>query len=141
MKNSVVIILFSIKLFYLTSCSCDDNKKSEKTSPPITPNSQTQQEQNIVTIKTDTISIDVPTFNDPEVQKYVEDYTAYMKEYLAAVKSKDITNIAQLGMESQKWKTKGEAITQRLSYDPDELKKYNDYMVKLYEKMKEIMSS
>ncbi len=134
MKKLSTIVVFLISVFYFISCSCESGKQNQKNSDFAT-RGMPLQEKDISISDSDSVTNTVPAFSDPEVQKYVEEYNAYVNEYLAAAESKDMTKLTVLGEKSQEWKTKGETIIQKLSSDPNELKKYNDYMLKLYQQM------
>ena len=71
------------------------------------------------------------TFKDPEVQKYVDDYKAYIKEVTEVVSSKDAAKFAELGTKAQEWATKGQEVAAKLANDPEESKKLADEMTKL----------
>lgn len=73
----------------------------------------------------------VPTFSDSEVQKYVDDYTAFIKEYTAAAKSGDATKLSALAGNLQEWNTKSTAIGEKLATNPEDAQKFNEYIQKL----------
>lgn len=83
-----------------------------------------------------TKNVEALKFSDPEVQKYVGNYGVYVDEYLAAAKAKDIAKLGQL---AQEWNVKEKPAIQKLVSNSDELRKYNDYILKLANKMTVVM--
>ncbi|MBL7733313.1 MAG: hypothetical protein JNM88_19250 [Chitinophagaceae bacterium] len=110
--------------------ACGDKKKSDKpTTGGDTATTSTTPPANETT--TTTPSTGTPTFADAEVQKYVDDYTAFVNSYLEAVKGKDMGKMSDLSMKASEWSSRSTAIAQKLASSPDEAKKFSDYMMKL----------
>ena len=74
---------------------------------------------------------DVPTFADPEVQKFVNDYTAFVNAYMDAYKGKDMTKVQELSGKYQQWAGQIMTVGMKLAANPDDSKKFNDYRTKL----------
>lgn len=70
-------------------------------------------------------------FADAEVQKYVDDYTAFVNSYLDAVKGKDMTKITDLSMKAADWTNRSMDVSKKLMNNPEEAKKFADIMTKL----------
>lgn len=70
-------------------------------------------------------------FADAEVQKYVDDYTAFVNSYLDAVKGKDMTKITDLSMKAADWANRSMDVSKKLAANPEETKKFADVMTKL----------
>lgn len=102
----------------MTSC------KDKKAETPV----ETPTETPTVTPETPTVTDGVPTFSDPDVSAYVKSYEDYIASYKAAVESKDMTKMADLGKMGQDLATKGTAAAQKLATSPDDAKKLADYM-------------
>ena len=81
--------------------------------------------------ETQSISKSENTVSYPVVQKYVDDYKAYIKEVSEAVAAKDATKIADLGTKAQEWATKSQEITTKLANDPEEAKKFGEELTRL----------
>jgi len=112
--------------------ACNNKKKTEgevKTDTATTTTTTTDKMDNTTT--TTTTSTDVPKFADAEVQKYVDDYTAWVNMYVDAYKSKDMTKISNYSMKAQEWSTRSASVAQKLAGSPEEAKKFTDYMTKL----------
>jgi len=113
--------------------ACNNKKKTEgevKTDTATTTTTTTDKMDNNTTTTT-TTSTDVPKFADAEVQKYVDDYTAWVNMYVDAYKSKDMTKISNYSMKAQEWSTRSASVAQKLAGSPEEAKKFTDYMTKL----------
>ena len=73
----------------------------------------------------------VPKFADAEVQKYVDDYTAFVQSYIDAYAAKDMTKVQEISGRMTEWTTRSTAISQKLASNPEEAKKFSDYMTAL----------
>src|SRR5688572_14136528 len=111
--------------------SCN-NKKEEKTDVK-TDTTATVPADNTNTTPADntTPTGDVPTFSDPEVQKYVNDYSAFVAAYVEAYKSKDMTKVQELSTKATEWTSKTQNIAMKLANNPEEATKFSNYMTKL----------
>jgi hypothetical protein len=113
--------------------SCN-NKKEEKTdTSKDTATTTTPGDNTNNTTPTDntTPTGDVPTFSDPEVQKYVNDYSAFVAAYVEAYKSKDMTKVQELATKQTEWSAKTQNVAMKLANNPDEATKFSNYMTKL----------
>ncbi|EZH74472.1 hypothetical protein ATO12_11935 [Aquimarina atlantica] len=77
----------------------------------------------------------VPSFDNAEVQDYVNKYEEYMAAYKKAAESKDMTAFAELGQQGQALGTAAQEIAGKLS--GDDAKKWTDYMTASAAKMQE----
>jgi hypothetical protein len=75
----------------------------------------------------------VPTFSDPEVQKFANDYGAFMAEYKAGMK--DPAKLAGLSKSMQEWAGKAQKIGMKLATTPDEAKKWAEWTLALSKEM------
>jgi hypothetical protein len=121
--------------------SCNNKKKDEKketttdsvttTTPTTTTPTTTDNTNTPTTTDNSTGSADIPKFKDPEVQKYVDDYTAFITSYVNAYKSKDMTKVSTYATEYQQWIGKTQSVAMKLSTSPEEADKFSKYMTKL----------
>jgi hypothetical protein len=120
----------------MTSCKGkkDDKKVEDKTTTAPT--------------NTDTTTAPVtdnayvpPTFADPDVQKYVTEYSAFVTSYVDAFKAKDMDKVAKLGKESTMWTEKSQSIPAKLAANPDAAKRFTDFMIKMFDDMSAAMKS
>ena len=90
---------------------------------------------------TEAATTEAPKFKDADVQKYVDDYSTFIKDMQAATEAKDAAKIQELSAKAQEWATKGAEVGQKLAADPEEAKKYADYMTKLGEEFTNAMKA
>jgi hypothetical protein len=123
--------LFAVLALVGVMTSCKDKKKDEKkpeetttTTPPAT-DATTPPATDAAT----TATAGVPTFSDPEVQKFANEYGAFIAEYKAGMK--DPAKLAELSKSMTDWSTKATAIGTKLATSPDEAKKWADWAMEL----------
>lgn len=75
----------------------------------------------------------VPTFSDPEVQKYANDYAAFMAEYKAGMS--DPAKLADLSTKLQDWSKRSTEIGMKLATKPEEAKAWADWVMALSKDM------
>lgn len=80
---------------------------------------------------------EIPTFSDPEVQDYVNDYTAFLKKYIKALKEKDTEKLEKLSKDMEKFSKRSTGVANKLAAKPEEAKKFADYFTKLAERLTE----
>ena len=80
----------------------------------------------------DASAADAAAYTVPEVQKYIEDYKALLKEYTAAVNAKDEAKSTELGDKIHELTTKEAEYAVKLT-DTEKAKKFSDEMAKLDE--------
>ena len=107
--------------------SCNNKKSEEKTAgkdTTTTTNTDTKEQEN----KEATTNVNgVPNFSDPEVQKFANDYYAFLQEYKAALK--DPSKAAELTKTMGEWTNKTTEISMKLSSNPEDAKKWADWAV------------
>ncbi len=127
--------------------ACDDSKKDEpkdtpaadttkaaagdtKTSEPATGGDTTKAAAgDTKTSEPAAASADVPKFADAEVQKMADEYAAFMKD--AMNMQKDPSKAADYAKKAQEWSTKTQDLMKKLASNPEELKKWSDFAMKL----------
>ncbi len=130
MKKMLLVLL---TLGVVFSCG----KKDESTT---TTKTETTTTTTAEPTKTDAAATDVPTFKDPEVQKYVDSYQAYLKDIKDAVASKDTAKIQELStVKAQELATQSQDALKKLT-DPAEQKKFTDYMTKAAQEFSDEMA-
>ena len=107
--------------------ACNNKKKEDKDTKVDTTTTTTDKMDKM----DNTTTTGIPTFADAEVQSYVNDYTAWVNAYMDAYKTKDMTKISEYSMKAQDWSSRSMTISQKLANNPDEAKKFSDYMTKL----------
>jgi len=108
----------------MTSCKSKkaDDKKADETSTT-SPGTTT----------TSAVS-GVPSFSDPEIQKFANDYAAFLAEYKAGMK--DPAKLEALGKNLESWQNKGNEIGVKLAANPAEAQKWAAWWMQV---MKDIM--
>ena len=104
--------------------SCKDKKKDEK-KPEETTTTTTTDPTTTTTTTTTTTDANVPTFSDPEVQKFVTEYSAFITEYKAGMA--DPAKAQALAKTAQEWSGKMSNIGMKLASNPDDLKKWTEW--------------
>ncbi len=74
-----------------------------------------------------------PVFSDPDVQSYVNDYAILINDYLDAYKIKDMTKLIGLSARMEDFSKR--SIPPNMAADPEEAKKFTDYVTKLSEEL------
>ncbi len=142
--KKVLLSLAVVSLISLTACK-DDKKATENQAAA----DSTQTEQPAQAVEEApkaeapadaAASTDVPKFADTDVQKFVDDYTAYIKDITAAASSKDMTKMAALSQKGQEWATKSAEIGKKLQANPEDAKKFAEYYQKLATEMQAAMT-
>jgi hypothetical protein len=110
--------------------SCNNKKKEEKkpdadttaVTPPVTDNPPA-----------DAPPAGVPKFSDPEVQKFANDYAAFIAEYKAGMS--DPAKLQDLSAKMQDWSKRSTDIGMKLAAKPDEAKAWADWVMALSKEM------
>ena len=125
--------LFAVLALVGVLTSCKDKKKDEKKTDETTTTTTTPTEGTTTT----TAATGVPTFSDPEVQKFANDYGAFMAEYRVGMK--DPAKVPEFSKSMTEWSTRAQSIGMKLASTPDEAKKWADWALVLSQQMMETM--
>ncbi|MEG0917740.1 MAG: hypothetical protein RSF68_12080 [Myroides sp.] len=130
MKKLVLSALFASAMLVV---SCDkkqgvEEKTTTETETTVDPATETQ-----TTTTTTETTLEVPKFSSPEVQKFAEEYTAYVKQSMEAAKSGDAAKISELQAKATEWTKKQTELAGKLT--PEDAKLWQDYYMKLSEQM------
>lgn len=108
--------------------SCKD-KKDEKATDATTTTTTTEPTttEPTTTTTTTTATTGVPTFSDPEVQQFANDYAAFIANYKTGMN--DPAKMQDLTKDMQKWTEKSQKIGMKLAQTPDEAKKWADWVM------------
>ncbi len=109
--------------------ACNNKKKDEKKPEKdtvATTTTTTPTDNTTTTTTTTTTTAGVPTFSDPEVQKFANDYAAFIQEYKAGMK--DPAKLSELAKTMQDWSSRATNIGMKLAQKPDEAKAWADWM-------------
>ncbi len=104
--------------------SCNNKKTEVKTTGKDTTVTTTETKTDDKTA-TVTNTNGVPNFTDPEVQKFANDYYAFMNEYKGALR--DPSKAMEMTKTMQEWAGKATEISMKLAANPEEAKKWADW--------------
>ena len=129
--KKIILSIATAGLLATTLVSCESTKKTETTkdSSEISANGDTVTK--ITTKTTEIVKTAVPTFSSEEVNKGLAEYAKLKDEYVAAVKSKNATEIKAISDKYTAWANQATGWAAKLK--PDEIQKYSEYMIKISE--------
>lgn len=113
-----------LALVSLLAVACKDKKEDKKEEPTTQPTS-TEPTTTTDPAPNSTNADGVPSFSDPEVQKFANDYAAFIKEYKNGMK--DPTKLSALAQKMQEWSKKATEMGAKLVNSPEEAKKWTDW--------------
>jgi hypothetical protein len=118
MKKLLLVLTIAGVITACKSKKTDEKKPEETTTTAPTTTTTTEP------TATTTIS-GVPTFSDPEVQKFANDYAAFITEYKAGMK--DPAKLAVLAKNMKEWSSKGQSISMKLATKPEEARAWAEW--------------
>ena len=123
--------LFAVLAIAGVMVACNNKKKDEKA--PEKDTTSTTTPTTTTTTETTPAPAGVPTFSDPEVQKFANDYAAFMAEYKAGMS--DPAKLAELSTKLQDWSKRSTEIGMKLATKPEEAKAWADWVMALSKDM------
>ncbi|HRG81509.1 MAG TPA: hypothetical protein PLO99_03285 [Chitinophagaceae bacterium] len=123
--------LFAVLAIAGVMVACNNKKKDEKA--PEKDTTSTTTTTTTTTTETTPAPAGVPTFSDPEVQKFANDYAAFMAEYKAGMS--DPAKLAELSTKLQDWSKRSTEIGMKLATKPEEAKAWADWVMALSKDM------
>lgn len=126
MKKLVLSALFASTMLVV---SCDNKKGVEETTTTETETTVDPATETQTTTTTTETTLEVPKFSSPEAQKFAEEYTAFAKEQMEAVKSGDAAKIQELQAKAAEWTKKQTELAAKLT--PEDVKLWQEYAMKL----------
>ena len=119
--------LFAILAIAGVMVSCGNKKKGDKKPEGDTTATTTTTPTTTTTTDPGTTAMaGVPTFSDPEVQKFANDYAAFIQEYKAGMK--DPAKLMALAKNLQDWSTRATSVGMKLSTHPEEATAWANWM-------------
>jgi hypothetical protein len=110
--------LFAIMALVGVLSACNNKKKEEKKTMGDTTTTTTTTTTTPTTETTPATNVAVPTFTDPEVQKFANDYYAFVQEYKTGIM--DPAKAQALSKSAMEWSTRSQTITAKLMQNPKE---------------------
>lgn len=114
-----------IGLIAATSCK-NDNSKDIESEIQQTTDDASQQAENLDAGESDVKqaieeTVEVPKFDDEEVQKFADDYAGYIRELLLSSKKGDVDKTVELTKQGMEWDKKANEIAKKMN-DTDKQK-------------------
>jgi len=107
--------------------SCNNKKEEKKTDEKKTDTTVTTTDDKM---NSTTAAAGVPTFSDPEVQQFANDYAAFIAAYKAGIN--DPAKAAELSKSWQDWGTRTSSIGMKFANNPEDAKKWADWIQELH---------
>ncbi len=131
MKKLVLSALFASSILVVSCQKKEAVVESESTTETTTTTDPAMGTETTTT--TTETTLEVPKFSSPEVQKFAEEYTAYAKQQMEAVKSGDAAKVSELQAKSAEWTKKQTEIAGKLT--AEDAKLWQDYSTKLTDQL------
>jgi hypothetical protein len=113
--------------------ACDDSAKKETTTETKTETTTdakgTEADSKMSTTTTTTTSVEVPRFDDAEVQKMAEEYAAYINE--GSTIGADAAKQEAYAKKGADWTAKSQPIMTKLATTPKEFEKWTAFQAAL----------
>ena len=122
--------LFAVLALAGVMVACNNKKKDEKKPEGDTTTittTTTDENPPVTTTTTTTATTEVPKFSDPEVQKFANDYAAFISEYKAGMN--DPAKLADLSAKMQDWSKRSTDVAMKLASKPEEAKAWADWVM------------
>jgi PBP1b-binding outer membrane lipoprotein LpoB len=117
--------LLAIALVSLIAVSCKEAKEEKvEDSKATTEEVATDDKTDVAT--TEESTSDTPSFDNADVQAYVDSYESYIEEYAKVAESKDMSKMADLGNKGAELGKKAQDAMKNLT--GDDAKKLTEYM-------------
>lgn len=135
--KKILLSLAVVSFIAFTACNKEeakatDNQETVDSTANATEGAEATTEEGVAAEGT-------PKFSDPEVQKYVDDYATFIKEYTAAAKSGDAAKLTTMTGNLQEWNEKSATIGEKLAANPEDAQKFNEFIQKLAMEMQSAM--
>ncbi len=111
--------------------SCGNKKKDNPT--PTDDTTTTTTTTTPTETPTTTTTTSVPKFSDPDVQKFADDYAAFITSYKAGMG--DPAKAVELAKSAEEWSKKSTEIAMKLATNPEEAKAFSEWILALANEM------
>lgn len=113
--------------------ACNNKKESDKTTDDTSTTTTTDQDNTSTKPTTtepsgNTSIAGVPSFSDPEVQKFANDYAAFIAEYKQILANPASPRSAEFAMKWSEWASKSLSVGMKIASNPAEAKKWSDWV-------------
>lgn len=112
--------------------ACNNNKEGEKKVDDSSTTTSTDQTDNPSEPTTNEPTGDspvagLPAFSDPEVQKFANEYAAFISEYKKVLADPTSPKTAEFAMQWAQWASKSMSVSMKLASNPEEAKKFSEW--------------
>ena len=123
--------IFAVLALVSVLASCKDKKEDKKVEDTtvVTPTTTTDPAPNTTDPAPTTASTEVPKFTNPDVQKWVNDYDAYITSVINAYQSKNAAKAQELSAKASEWTAKSQEMATKSAATPDEVQRFSDYIM------------
>ena len=121
----------------LASCNNKKEDKTETTTGDTTVSTTNNANTDNTTTTTTTTAVETPKFSDPEIQKFVDDYSAFWNDYQANWQNPE--KAAEYQKQMTDWSTKSQSIGMKLASNPEDLQKWTDWWTAMAQKMQNMV--
>ena len=118
-----------IGLISMTSCKKEEAKVENATENAVENTTEAATNAADAVENTTAAVSDVPTFSNPDIQKFAEEYAAFYKEVSEAAKSGDAAKVQDLQAKGLEWAKKAADYTQKMT--PEDAQKWVDWSQKI----------
>jgi 2-phospho-L-lactate guanylyltransferase (CobY/MobA/RfbA family) len=125
------LAIAAIGIVSLTSCKSEEKKVEDATQDVTEQAVETGMENAENATEVAVASTDVPTFSNPEVQKFATEYQAYFNKLMDAAKAGDATKLQELTAQSVDWSKRASEWTQKMT--AEDANKWVEWASKLQE--------
>ncbi|HMU45799.1 MAG TPA: hypothetical protein PKC72_05475 [Chitinophagaceae bacterium] len=113
--------------------ACNNKKEDEKKVDDTSTTTATDQTDKATEPATNepsgnTSITGVPTFSDPEVQQFANDYAAFISEYKKVLANPASTQSAEFAMKWSQWASRSMSVGMKIASNPAESQKWSQWV-------------
>jgi 2-phospho-L-lactate guanylyltransferase (CobY/MobA/RfbA family) len=123
------LAIAAVGIVSLASCKSEEKKVEDATKDVTEQAVETGMDNAETATDIAVASSDMPTFSNPEVQKFAEEYQAYYNQLMEAANSGDATKLQELTAQGIEWSKKASEWTQKMTAEDSQ--KWIDWSSKL----------
>lgn len=118
-----------IGLVTATSCKKEEAKVENATENAVENTTEAANDAAQVLNETAAAVAEIPSFSNPEVKKFAEEYAAFYEEVKQATTSGDVAKVQELQTKALDWAKKASEFTQKMT--PEDAQKWVDWSQKI----------
>lgn len=109
------LAIAAVGIVSLASCKSEEKKVEDATADIIDQAAETAEEQAKIATDIAVASTDIPTFSNPDLQKFATDYQAYYNQLMEAANAGDQNKVNELMAQGVEWSKKVSEWNQKVS--------------------------